>query len=639
MCGIVAVFNKHSSVAQEDLISAIKLLNHRGPDQQTVWIAKNSQVALCHARLNIIDLFSGHQPLHSENQKIHLIVNGEFYEYKKIRTKMEKNGHKFSTNSDSELLLALYQQFGYNCLNFLNGEFSFVLWDEEKNLVFAARDRFGIKPLYYSIYEGNLYFASEIKALIKLGIPAIFDEEYFLSIACGIPSQIHSCFKNIIQIKAGHYLVANVQQQRFTEHEYWDWKFPPERLKENLSEEEYIKNFEQLFRQAVKRRLHADVPVGCYLSGGIDSASILAIMTEETQSKIAAFNVSFIESDKHNEYDAACIMAKYVDANFYSLPVTIKDIAENYQQAVWHRESYLIGGNAVAKYLLSKTANNHGYKVVLTGEGADEMLGGYPFLREDFKYSPANNLSQIEMIENPFSALISAEFNDTIVSPHRYKSVRAMLGYYPTWLKTHCNSNINKNLLYSEQLIKKFQHNDPVLAFLKSFNLDQNIDPINMSLYLWAKSFFYETILKSLGDRMEMAHSVEGRLPFLDINLVNFLATLPINLKLGKKTEKYILREAMKDKIPKEMYFKPKHPFLSPPANYYGKLSPIYKLMEEVFFSDLLNNLPFINPQVARKILHDFPNMKGKNMLATEALLHILLSGCFLMERFNIKRK
>ncbi len=630
MCGIVLCYRQKNQVSKEKLTISTKLLAHRGPESQNVWISKDGHLGLGHARLRIIDLKSGDQPLHNESRRIHAVVNGEFYDYKKIRSSDACKGYPFRTESDSEIILALYAKYGIQCVDYLNGEFSFIVWDEEKNIIFSARDRFGVKPLYYSFKEGNLYIASELKSILALGLSAEFSEEIFLSYIASAPSQSRSCFKEIQQVKPGHYIHLDLTHQRFEEKPYWDWNF---QIQDDhcRHEADYTEKFGGLLRASVKRRLQSDVPVACALSGGIDSSSILALMAEEYSGNLKAFNISFSESQDYNESLIAQKMANHVGADFLSIPVTQQDIADHYKKAVWHRESYFQGSNSVAKYILSKEINKAGYKVVLTGEGSDELLGGYEFLREDcIAYGGLSS----NLVNSDNLALQDTQSEASNLHP-RYELVKNRLGYYPAWFKSHCSStNAERNRLFQPEFVNKYGGYDPILSFLDELSLTNHGSFANTSLYLWSKSFFPETILAALGDRMEMANSVEGRLPFLDSELVNFVSGLPINLKSNSISAKFILKESMKGRVLPEILNREKHPFLAPPSIEDNKKSPMYKLMGEVLFSGLLNKLPFINPNSVYYLYNDLPLRQGRNYTVTEMILHMILSGCFLAEHF-----
>ncbi len=645
MCGVVAISTAREEVSPTCLLKATQILNHRGPDSQTIWISNDRHIGLGHARLSVIDLYSGVQPLHSLNNHIHAVVNGEIYDYESISTFLTQKGHVFLTKSDSELIIHLYQEYGRECLSYLNGEFAFVIWDEEKNIIFAARDRFGIKPLYYSLYKENLYIASEIKSILALGVPPVWNYEAFLSIVGGVPSQYLSCFKEIYQVKPGHWIEVKRSQNQVVQHQYWDFTFPDKTLHSATNEQEYIEEFSRLFKLSVKRRLYADVPIACYLSGGIDSSSVLAMIAEEYQHPLVSFNISFVESEEHNEHEIAREMANSVGAEFHTVPVTLQDIADNYQKAIWHRESCVYGGNSIAKYLLSREVHKCGYKIVLTGEGADEILAGYPSLRDDcISFGMLENASQPyesnkkskrkdhTLLHNRLDTRVSIESSEN----YPYINIKERLGFYPAWFRRHCHHGSKLKLLLSQEFTSKYMNNDPVVQFLDTVNINLQINPANLSLYLWSKTFLAEEILTSLGDRMEMSHSVEGRLPFLDIDLVNFATKIPIHLKSNKKTEKYILKESMKNKVLQKVLQREKHSLAIPPSVNNNTSTPLHHLMENVFSGDLLKKISFINTGAVLDMLKNLPNRAGLDYKMTENLLHVFLSACFLTEEYEM---
>src|SRR4029079_14576181 len=276
MCGIVAMFSRSRPVSPAVLESATQRLYHRGPDGQRHWISSDERVGLGHARLSIIDLATGDQPIASQDGRKHIIVNGEFYDYESTQRKLERAGHHLRTRSDSEIALHLYEDLGVQCLNELRGEFAFVLWDENRRPLFAARDRFGIKPLFYALHNETLYLASEVKALFAAGVPARWDAE---SVAQSVEyggHQVRTLFDGVFQVPPGHYLIAT--DRHFQLVSYWDFNYQPtaEPVKQR-SDADYIAEFRHVLEEAVLLRLRADVPVGCYLSGGLDSCAVLGL--------------------------------------------------------------------------------------------------------------------------------------------------------------------------------------------------------------------------------------------------------------------------------------------------------------------------------------------------------------------------
>src|SRR5215472_6922745 len=272
MCGIAAIFSPHRRVVPGAIERATRSLYHRGPDGQRHWISADGRVALGHARLSIIDLTTGDQPIASEDERIRIVVNGEFYGYEAIQRELEDLGHRLRTRSDSEIALHLYEELGTQCLHRLRGEFAFVLWDETNRTIFAARDRFGIKPLFYAFHDDTLYLASEAKALFAAGVPANWDAESVYHCVEYGGHQVRTLFDGVFQVPPGHYLIATDKHIQL--HRYWDFDYPVvDRAASLRSDADYAAEFRQSLEEAVRLRLRADVPVGCYLSGGLDSCA------------------------------------------------------------------------------------------------------------------------------------------------------------------------------------------------------------------------------------------------------------------------------------------------------------------------------------------------------------------------------
>jgi asparagine synthase (glutamine-hydrolysing) len=381
MCGIVALFSRRDPIKAEVVQRATQCLYHRGPDGQRQWLSADRRVALGHARLSIIDLQTGDQPIASEDERTRIVVNGEFYGYEAIQRELERSGHRLRTRSDSEIALHLYEDLGVHCLHQLRGEFAFVLWDETNRRIFAARDRFGIKPLFYAFHGETIYFASEVKALFAAGVPARWDaESVYHSVEYG-GHQTRTLFDGVFQVPPGHYLLAtdtHVQLNR-----YWDFDYPPANGHAvQRSDADYRAEFRHTLEEAVRIRLRADVPVGCYLSGGLDSGSVLGLAARHHPQPIRAFTLTF----DHAEYDEemqAKEMARRAGAEFFPIPIRQDDLADNFADAILQSETLCFNAHGVAKYLLSRAVRDAGYKVVMTGEGSDEILGGYAHFRRD----------------------------------------------------------------------------------------------------------------------------------------------------------------------------------------------------------------------------------------------------------------
>ena len=334
MCGIVASVSSRGRVSSDGLARAAASLVHRGPDAQAVWTASNGRAGLGHSRLSIIDLTTGDQPLHNEDDSIHIVVNGEFYDFERIRTELQAKGHCFKTRSDSEIALHLYEDLGARAMHQLRGEFAFALWDERDGVLFAGRDRFGIKPLYYALVDGTCHVASEVKALKALGVPLRWDREALYDIHYGLmhaPSR--SAFDGIYQVPPGCYLLTDGVHAHV--HTYWDWNYPPAEVTRNADPREAVERLSAVLEEAVRLRLRADVPVACYLSGGLDSCTVLGIASKLASNPLRAYTLSFDMAD-YDERAIAEAQAKLSGAEFYPIPIRSEQLADHLEDALYH---------------------------------------------------------------------------------------------------------------------------------------------------------------------------------------------------------------------------------------------------------------------------------------------------------------
>src|SRR6478609_1721225 len=521
MCGIVALFSRRDSVSVAALERATRSLYHRGPDGQRHWISPDRRVALGHARLSIIDLATGDQPIASEDQCTHIAVNGEFYGYEVIQQELERSGHRLRTRSDSEIALHLYEDLGTACLHRLRGEFAFVLWDEVNRTIFAARDRFGIKPLYYAFHDQTLYFASEVKALFAAGVPARWDAESVSNSVEFGGHQMRTLFDGVFQVPPGHYLLAT--ERHIQVNQYWDFNYPcAQCTRSSRSDADYAAELRHALEEAVRLRLRADVPVGCYLSGGLDSCAALGLASLHRRDPIRAFTLTFDRADYDEEKEAKEMAAK-AGADFYPIPIRQDDLADHFADAILQSETLCINAHGVAKYLLSRAVRDAGYKVVITGEGSDEILGGYAHFRRDMLMynregqDPAALAAMLQQLEqlNPVSR--------GLLLPHGavkpLHGVKRLLGFVPSWMETFSARAVKMHALQSGDFLEKFGRREGFSAFFSDVDVRGQLigrDPLNQSLYAWAKTGLPTYILTMLGDRMEMAHSIEGRVPFLD---------------------------------------------------------------------------------------------------------------------------
>ncbi len=636
MCGIVTVFSKGRPVSANSLRRATQALDHRGPDGQRQWIAPHKRVGMGHARLSIIDLATGDQPIANEDESIHIVVNGEFYDYARYQKDLVQRGHRLRTSSDSEILAHLYEDLGTHCLRELRGEFAFALWDERNGLLFAARDRFGIKPLFYAHVGETLILASEVKALFAAGVPAGWDHESVYQDLHMIADGDRTLFEGVYQVPPGHYLLATHQRVQIVP--YWDLQYPSaDNPAPVRSEAEHIERMRHEMRESIRLRLRADVPVGVYLSGGLDSCAVLGFAAAVHGAPLEAFTIAF-EEGIFDEGPIAEEMARKAGANFHMFRMPEDLLADRYADAVWHCETINGNANFVAKYLLSEKVRDFGFKVVLTGEGSDELLGGYSHFRQDMLQfgmpgedaeTTRARVAELRAANRQYGAFgaPSGAGLDT-------DSVQRVLGYVPTWIGARAIAGHRVRPLLSPGFAQEFAGRDPYQMFLNRLDLPEGAprDPLNQSMWLWLKAIFPNKLLNFLGDRSEMAHSIEGRTPFLDHHLAEAVCQMPVGMKVHGMTEKYVLREAAKPHLTDTVYKRQKHPFLAPPE----LKTRMRQLVLDTLAGSALESLPFFDPAAVREFVakepEGGPDVRGPYF----ATWLVLTSLCVLGERYRL---
>jgi asparagine synthase (glutamine-hydrolysing) len=635
MCGIFAAMTRRG-LAPERRDAALKVLFHRGPDGAGSWTSRDGLWTLGHTRLSIIGLNNGAQPMTSPDGAVHLVVNGEFYGYREIRDRLRAGGCRFATESDSEIALHLYQERGMQCANELRGEFALVIADERQRVMIAIRDRFGIKPLFYAVVDGDVFFASEIKALLALGVPARWDLEG----ATGGFGKSHEKteFAGISTVPPGCYAIAKDGAVRI--YPYWDWDIPTaEQMKSDTrSGAEVVADFREALLDSVRQRLVADVEVACYLSGGIDSCAVLGLAQQEMNRPIRAFTLTF-ENPLYDEARIAEAQAKHVGASFHPIPITGREIADSYADAIWHAETQMFNGHGVAKYLLSRAVRDAGIKVVFTGEGADEMLGGYPYFRVD----AVNNNPSLSAAEK--SALIDEmlganEATRALMMPAQVRgpemqAVQRRLGWLPATLNVCVAMANGVAPFFRDDLAAHIRGLHPLVSGLDRLPLAQRVagrDPLNQMLYINSRTVLPNFILVYLGDRMEMAHSIEGRVPFLDHRVAEAAARVPVDMKVKGIREKHVLREAAKDVLIPEVYDRQKHPFTTPPTR--NENDPMLVFYRDTFSSQAARDQPIYDMKKVSAALHQLLECPHDQRIAIEGGLQRVASVIVMQERF-----
>lgn len=587
-----------------------------------------------HARLSIIDLATGEQPLANEDEQLHLIVNGEFYEFERIQQELKYRGHRLRTHSDSEIVLHLYEEFGTQCLQHLRGEFAFILWDESKQLLFAARDRFGIKPLFYALVGNTLYLASEAKALFAAGVPACWDRESFYQQLFAYLASDRTLFKGVYQVPPGNYLLAT--HQGIQVNRYWDLDYPTANATApEYTDTEYIEQFRYVLEEAVKIRIRADVPVGSFLSGGVDSSTILGMAAKHTAEPIRAFTVTF-DRPGYDEGAIAQETAALVGADFQSIPLNQSDFANSIADAVWHAETLGVNPHGIARYLQSRVVHNSGYKVVLSGEGSDEILAGYSYARQDLLGDRAEQIKAktgLQGWEEKGKNSVTRTSNSV---PAALATVQQTLGFIPSWLKEIAVNRSFFHFLLAPDYAAEFALRDVYGEFLHFFDVQgqlANRPPVIQSLYLWSKSILPNYIL--FAERLEMAHAVEVRLPFLDHHVFELVRDMPVSLLMRGMKEKYVLRQAARPVLTDTVYARPKQPFTAPPATLTTN-NQLYTLMQDSLRSSDMASVPFFDQAAAIALLDELPVMSERRRIALDPILMMLLCTYLLQTQYNL---
>lgn len=601
MCGINGIAFSPRSGKQVDPATIVQMrdcLQHRGPDDGGVFVDRN--VGLGHRRLSIVDVAHGAQPMFNADRSLAIIYNGEVYNHADYRENLEARGYKFQNRSDTETILHLYEEYGRDCVDYLRGMFAFAIWDKQKQELFIARDRFGVKPLYYvHDSDGNLFFGSEIKALIEAG--AIKAELNYNA----LPDQLanhgtsgdETLYLGVKRLLPGHTMLW--KGGRIDIREFWDLEFEPKH--EARNDAEFIEEWRELFRESVKLRLMADVPLGMFLSGGIDSSAIAAMMSTMVSEPIKTFSVGFKEREA-NEFEYARIVAKAFGTDHHEITITPEQFFAELPRMIWHEDEPLGFDSCIPLYFVSRLAQQH-VKVVLTGEGADETLAGYG------RYHKALTLLNYgETYENLTPTFLRTAIRGgvaTLPGGVSRKLKRTFLSRGANIEDLYFDNfavfpkSMQSALLTTETLAKIADRN----PYTKQNNLVENhaADVLDKLLYADTKTYLHELLMKQ--DQMSMAASIESRVPFLDHKLVEFAAKLPRDLKLRGGTTKWILRQAMKDILPREILNRPKMGFPVPMGRWLrGQFKHV---VDEFVLSKRTTARGIFNTPVIREIVNE----------------------------------
>ena len=568
MCGIAGILGIDDKELVKKMVNAIK---HRGPDEEGYYVDENLTMGMC--RLSIIDLKGGSQPIYNEEGDIVVIQNGEIYNYRELREELEEKGHKFYTNSDTEVIIHAYEEYGFDCLNKLNGMFAIAIWDSNKRRLFLARDRLGVKPLYYTVIDSKLIFASEIKAILEYPIQRTVCKEalakYFALRYVPAPLTI---FEGIMKLEPGHYIVAD--ENGFKKEKYWE--LPVVEL--NGSESHFQETILKMLRESVKKRLVSDVPLGAFLSGGVDSSTVVAIMSELMDEPVKTFSVGFTGKE-YDESSFARIVAEEFGTEHHEIFIDIDDI-NILPKIIWHFDEPIADAAAIPTYMLSQLARKK-VKVVLTGEGGDEIFAGYERYVAELRFK---HLKYISFLFKPFKYLKVNPESWSYKYLRFLSSRQSLIDSYITRIEGYHNVNI-----------LEYEANS-VSDMVKSTFITN--DYLKNMIYFDIKYWLPDDLLMKV-DKMTMGNSLEAREPFLDYRLVEFAFNIPSRYKIKNGEEKYIFKKAIDNILPREIVGRKKHGFNVPIKQWFRESKDI---IDQYMSKDRLKKVDYIDAEKVTRI-------------------------------------
>jgi asparagine synthase (glutamine-hydrolysing) len=626
MCGIAGMLKFGGERAERDqLCKMIATIRHRGPDANGIHVS--GAVGLAHARLSIIDLECGAQPMSTLDGRLWITFNGEIFNYIELREKLTSKGHQFATRSDTEVILNAYREYGEDCVQHFNGQWAFGLWDAAEQKLFLSRDRAGVRPLFYSQTANRFLFASEIKAL--LACPEVRREldprgmdELFTFWA---PVPPRTVFRDIYQLPPGHSLT--VKDRRVTVKQFWSMPYVREAEIRNGNEREATGELLNLLEDATRIRLRSDVPVGAYLSGGLDSSLTTALVRKIAGSRLRSFSITF-EDAEFDESSYQQEASAFLGTQHSNISCSRADIARVFPEVIQHTEQPVLRTAPVPMFLLSQLVHDSGFKVVLTGEGADEILGGYDIFKEaKIRRFWARNLEskwRPLLLKRMYPYLQDLQRQSAANLKHFFRvsaedAASPFFSHLPRWELTG-----RLKLLFSADFRAAIGEYD-AMGELKA-NLPDDFEcwpHFSQGQYLEATYFLAGYLLSSQGDRMAMAHSVEGRYPFLDFRVVEFAANLPANLKMKVLDEKYLLKRASEGLVPESIIRRVKQPYRAPDGRcFFEPGAPAY--VKEMLSSSAIEKGGIFDPAAVSALVGKYSAGKASSVKDDMALVGVL---------------
>ena len=605
MCGIAGILSRSRPVARESLAAMIECLHHRGPDGRGLHL--DGPIGLAHARLSIIDLAGGDQPIANEDRSVWVVFNGEIFNHIELRAELLARGHRFATQSDTEVIVHLYEEHGDDFVQHLNGQFAIALWDARRQRLVLARDRVGIRPLFYHQGAAGLAFASEVKALFALPeVPRRLDAHALGEVfTYWAPLPSHTVFEGIKALPPGHRMVVEGGTSRI--ERYWDWSFPTTAQPATRSAADYADELRALLIDSVRLQLRADVPVGAYLSGGLDSSIVTTLIKHYTDVPLRTFSLTF-EDEEFDESAYQNELVAYLGTEHTALRCKRGDIAAAFPRAIWHAESPIVRTAPAPLMLLAGHVRSAGYKVVLTGEGADEVFGGYDLFKEArirrFMARAPHSKMRGNLIDRLYPYLKHSPAASRVMAQRFFAEGSEHLGqphfaHVPRWTTTRriwqfFTPELRAQLGGTDHLAAIAEHLPAEIGQWAALNQDQ---------YIEAHTLMSGYLLSSQGDRVAMAESIEGRFPFLDHRLIEFANCLPPRYKLMGLTEKYLLKHAMRGLLPEGIRTRTKQPYRAPDsASFFEGGEPV-DYVADLLSEARLKDAGYFDPAAVSKLM------------------------------------
>ena len=640
MCGIVGVLDWSGEHPPDIglLRRMLGIIHHRGPDESGLYV--DQQAGIGCARLSIVDLSTGQQPIPNEDESLWIVFNGEVYNHPELRTELEQAGHRFSTRSDTEVILHLYEDMGPECLQRLNGQFAIALWDTRKKELFLARDRLGIRPLFYTLLPQGMVFGSEIKALLlNPRVEAQLDPQALAqAFTFWAPLAPRTIFQDILELPPGHFM--QVRDGPHTISRYWGLTFPEAGTEEQISEDEAAEQLRALLSDATRLRLRADVTVGSYLSGGLDSTLIAALIRQHTavDGALCTFSIAF-EEPAFDERTYQEVATAFLATDHRRTECTNADVGQIFPEVVWHAEAPLLRTSPAPMYLLSRLVRENNIKVVLTGEGADEFLGGYNIYQEDkirrfWARQPDSSWRPLLLRRlYPYVADLSRGGDAYLMAFFRRGLASVDQLGYSHQIRWRNTARLQR--LFCTDLQATLKEYDPVEELLTSLNgMLPRWSPLAQAQYIEVATFMSPYLLSSQGDRMMAANSVEGRFPFLDHRVVEFCSRLPPHFKIRGLQEKYILKKSAQGILPARVWQRRKQPYRAPihPAFFVQPLDYV----EDLLSPEAVRASSIFHPDAVARLLHkcrtrarvsEGDDMALAGVLSTQLLHHLFVEN------------